>query len=63
MAAGAWLAATVLPRLLGQSLSGKMTQLITVILGISVGGIIYFALSFVLKSRELRELKGVLHRK
>jgi len=63
MAAGVWFAASALPRLIGQGLSAKLTQLITVTLAISIGGMIYLAACFLARARELRELKGALHRK
>jgi len=63
MAVAAWAATQTLSPMLGNLLPSKAAQLATVGLAISIGALVYFALTFLLRSPELREIKSAIRRK
>ena len=60
MAIAAWATAQLLSPMLGDLLPSKIAQLATVGLSISVGALVYFGLTFLLHSPELREIKSAI---
>lgn len=63
MAAAAWLTAWVALPVFGNLLPAKIAQLAAVGLAIGVGSTLYFLLTLLLRSPELREIKSALRRR
>jgi len=63
MASAAWVATQTLSPMLGNLLPAKIAQLAAVGLAISIGALLYFALTFLLRSPELREIKSAIGRR
>ncbi|MCK5676554.1 MAG: polysaccharide biosynthesis C-terminal domain-containing protein, partial [Verrucomicrobia bacterium] len=62
MAIAAWATAHFALPVLGNLLPDKVAQLVTVGLAVSIGALVYFALTLLLRSPELREIKSARRR-
>lgn len=63
MAAGAWLAAHYSHIYLTELLPSKLAQILSVVLGVGTGGIVYFIISLGLNAPELGEIKAAIRGK
>jgi putative peptidoglycan lipid II flippase len=63
MALAAWAAVQTLAPMLGNRLPAKAAQLTTVGIAVSIGALLYFGLTFLLRSPELREIKSAIRRR
>ena len=63
MAAAAWATAWLVLPMLGNHLPAKVAQIATTGLSISIGALVYLALTYLLRAPELREIKSAIRRK
>ena len=63
MATAAWFTAHLALPMLGNCLPAKIAQIATVGLAITIGALVYFGITLLLRSPELREIKSALTRR